>query len=345
VETMHPTLLIGPADWDATRMPRAEFDARIGALWRDFPDAAGAIVFGGSADHAALAYLTHFTPKLEPGIALIPRNGAPRLMVGGGANMLPAAKPLTWISDLVSLRPTGKTIADWIAATGAGASRRFLCMSCDSMPTRMHREMTTALDGKTATDGTAMLAARMQRKSARELGCVRVACATLRAAVAAMADAHRSNEGVTDVVLAGEHAAVRRGAQDVRTLFSLDGGRTMRPFEVPVAARVDPLQVYVAVRQFGYWAEGFVRFAGSAEVSEATHARETLQRFIAGARPGASIAPPVDGSSIGLALDEGPVTELQPGGIYSLRVASGPEIASAMVVVHDDRVEPLWVAA
>jgi len=31
-----------------------------------------------------LAYLTNFTPKLEPALALIPRAGEPRLLVGGG---------------------------------------------------------------------------------------------------------------------------------------------------------------------------------------------------------------------------------------------------------------------
>jgi hypothetical protein len=30
--TMHPTLLIGPADWDATRMPQHEFLARMAKL-------------------------------------------------------------------------------------------------------------------------------------------------------------------------------------------------------------------------------------------------------------------------------------------------------------------------
>ena len=34
---MNPTLLVGPADWDAARMPKAEFVARAGALWRDHP--------------------------------------------------------------------------------------------------------------------------------------------------------------------------------------------------------------------------------------------------------------------------------------------------------------------
>jgi len=31
---MHPTLLIGPADWDAARMPQEEFAVRIARLWK-----------------------------------------------------------------------------------------------------------------------------------------------------------------------------------------------------------------------------------------------------------------------------------------------------------------------
>ena len=32
MRTMHPTLLVGPADWDAQRMPLEEFRARQGHL-------------------------------------------------------------------------------------------------------------------------------------------------------------------------------------------------------------------------------------------------------------------------------------------------------------------------
>jgi hypothetical protein len=78
-----------------------------------------------------------------------------------------------------------------------------------------------------------------------------------------MRAAQRTNGGATDVILAGERAANRRGAQDVRTLFSLDGGRTLRPFETAPEHMLDPLQVYVAVRQFGYWAEGFAVLAAA----------------------------------------------------------------------------------
>ena len=63
--------------------------------------------------------------------------------------------------------------------------------------------------------------------------------------------------GVTDVVLAGENAANKLGAQDVRVLFSVNSGRTLQPFSRLIEKSADPLQVYVAVRRLNYWAESF----------------------------------------------------------------------------------------
>jgi hypothetical protein len=334
--TMHPTLLIGPADWDPERMPKAEFDGRIARLWQTFPDAAGAIVYGGPREHAALAYLTNFTPKLEPGIALIPRSGEPRLMVGGGANMLPAAKPLTWVSDLVPLQPVGKTVAQWLSSTGAAC----VCIGCDSMPTQMHRQLEAALSGTLAIDGTAAAQSFMQSKSPRELACVREACAALEAAAGAMTAAYRAGEGVTGVVLAGERAAIRLGAQDVRTLFSLDGGRTMRPFETPIEHTVDPLPVYVAVRKYGYWADATVHIEKAPDPA-ANAARSELDCFLTTAKRGVNVAPPIRANGIGLSADEGLATTLHPGGVYRLQVSAGTAIASAIVAVTEAGIERL----
>jgi hypothetical protein len=180
-------------------------------------------------------------------------------MVGGGANMIPAAMPLTWVSDLVSLRPTGKTIAQWREGLGGGDC---VCIGIDAMLTRLRRELDSAFAGQTPDDEAHRLHALMQDKSPRELACVAAASAVLQAAVDAMRDAHRSRDGVTGVVLAGEHAAIKHEAQDVRTLFSLDGGGTYRPFSVPVETVIDPLVVYIAVCRFGYWVDGVVALAG-----------------------------------------------------------------------------------
>jgi Xaa-Pro aminopeptidase len=367
--TMHPTLLVGPSDWDPARFPREEFQSRIAALWRAHDAAGGAIVYGDARQHSELAYLTHFTPKLEPAIALIPRGGEPQFLVGGGINMLPAAKPLTWIERLVPLRDAGKVAAAWIE----GLSGDILLIGADGMPEPLHRAVGNAVGRASAChDATSTLHRLMSRKGERELAAIRDACATLDAAVAALAEAKASGAGVTDAILAAEHAAHRGGAQDVRTLFSLDGGRTLRSFDMPVARPVDPLQAYVAVKQFGYWAEGFLYLSATkSRVLEQVYQalNGAIAAMVAGA-PVASIAGVVAsmlrplaahpvtahccGSAIGLSLDEPPrLTSgsgamVENGGVYSLRIGVSDRgqaaIVSAMVAVRDGGNDILWRA-
>jgi Xaa-Pro aminopeptidase len=364
--TMHPTLLVGPADWDAARMPKAEFSERIAALWRLCdPSIGGAVIYGSPPHHAELAYFTHFTPKLEPAIALVPRTGEPRLLVGGGVNMLDAAKPLTWVERLLPLRDAGGTIAQWAAETGPLA-----LINGDAMPLRLQKDIAKALPAA-PLDLTSAVTGAMRRKSARETGLVRAACATLEAAVAAMRQAHHAGNSTTDVVLAGEQAAHRRGAQDVRTLFGSDGKLT--PFTGLVAEHVEPLQAYVAVRHDGYWAEGFVVLARSVP-SIGRRASEVLDKTIAAVLPGvphrdlarlisSEIGPgarhPVVGSdfghSIGLALEEpyrlNETSEavLESGEVYTMRVGladnGGSAVASAMMTVAGAGPDVLWKTA
>jgi Xaa-Pro aminopeptidase len=363
---MQPTLLVGPSDWDAARMPKDEFLARATTLWRIARAASGAIVYGDRVHHAELAYLTNFTPKLESALALIPRVGGPRLLVGGGVNMMQAAKPLTFIESVQPLRNVGATAAQWAREQSGGG--RPVLIGGAFMPQALHRELSEGVG--TISDKTADLRTLMRRKSARELDAIREACATLDAAVAAMNEAQRSGAGATAVVLAGEQAAHRAGAQDVRTLFSLDGGRTLRPFETPAEAAVDPLQVYVAVRQHGYWAEGFAVVTATPN-PYVEGADEVLQYVIEMIRAGARCADigrsiteaiqpfnphpitrQVQGNAIGLALEEHPLIAetsedvFEAGGVYSLRVGLADErahaIVSAMVAVNDYGCGLLW---
>jgi Xaa-Pro aminopeptidase len=236
------------------------------------------------------------------------------------------------------------------------------------MPQALHRELTEGVG--TIADKTADLRALMRRKSARELGAIQDACAALDAAVAGMNEAQRSGAGATAAVLAGEHAAHRSGAQDVRTLFSLDGGRTLRPFETPVERAVDPLQIYVAVRRFGYWAEGFAVVTASTNPS-VEGADEVLQYAVEMIKPGVNcgeigrsiteaiqpfhphpITQQVQGNAIGLALEEHPLIAdgsedvFEAGGVYSLRVGLADErahaIVSAMIAVNEYGCKVLW---
>ena len=366
--TMHPTLLVGPADWDAARLPKAEFLDRIATFWRTCePGIAGAVVYGGPASHAELAYLTHLTPKLEACIALIPRAGAPRLLVGGGVNMVPAAKPLTWIETLLPLRDAGTTIARWRDDTNAGA---LALINGDAMPFGLRASIETAL-GAPPVDVTSLVTAAMCRKSPCELALIREACASLDAALAAMRDAQRAGKGMTDTVLAGEQAAWQRGAQDVRTLFGRNGG--LAPFTVPDNVLADPLQVYVAVRHDGYWAEGFAALS-DAPLPAADAVRAVLAKAITSMRSGgshrevaqlivgeigAARAHPMTrasfGGDIGLGLDEPEcLSEASDGQfsvdeVYTVRVGlrdnGGSAIVSAMVLITEHGTKILWPGA
>ena len=370
MHTMHPTLLVGPADWDPQHTPRRDYEDRLATLWRDHPHAVGAIVHGNSRDHAALAYLTHFTPKLEAAVALMPRHGEPQMLIGGGVNMLPAAKPLTFISQLAPLRDAAKTIAGWAHRLDAAGS--LVLLGGDAMPYQLRRAIDDAF-GNVATleNGDAALQARMRRKSAGELRIVREACAILGDAVTAFREAARRDKGVTDCILAAEHTALRRGAQDVRSLFSLDEGRTFRPFDVTIAQRRDPLQAYFAVRYDGYWADAFVR-AGTQDDPLGRQAKMILEAMLAEAKPGASCRmllqcadmsrgtlwphPLIEetfGSSIGLSLDEPPLlsgdcdTVLETNAVYSFRAglfSGAGAVVSAIVLMTERGPELLWPA-
>jgi hypothetical protein len=361
--TMHPTLLVGPADWDPARLPKDEFVGRITAFWRACdPKIAGVIVYGDARHHAELAYLTHFTPKLEPGIALIPRMGEPRLLVGGGVNMLGAAKPLTWVETLLPLRDAGATIARWAGDMGGLA-----VINGGAMPFGLHQSIVEAL-GAPPPDMTGIVSASMRPKSVRETALMREACATLDAALATMRTAQRDGIGMTDVVLTGEHSAHQRGAQDVRSLFGR--GSTLAPFTVPVAEPADPLQIYLAVRHDGYWAEGFAVLSRF-EQPLAESARMIVKEAIGVMTPGTphrdlaqflvrSIGParahPVTrdifGGAIGLALPEpgclnaASEGRFSVGEVYTVRVglreSGSAAIVSAMVAITDNGHDVPW---
>ena len=175
-------------------------------------------------------------------------------------------------------------------------------------------------------------------------------------------------------VLAAEHAMHRAGAQDAQTLFSLDGGRTLRPFEGLQDVMSDPLQVYMAVRHAGYWAAGFIRAARRHDVAGET-AQRVLQATLAASSIGASgrtlleaakrSLPPdwqvhplvVDcaGGSIGTALESAGLRDdseqtLRAGAVYLIQagvqddtMAGGAHaLASAMVAIDSRGNTLIW---
>jgi hypothetical protein len=342
-------------------MPQTEFARRLDALWTGHPQAERAVVFGNSRHHAELAFFTNLIPKLGPSVALLSRSGEHRMFVGDAANMLGAARPLTFIGNVASM----KDAAAAIAAGKAGACS--LLVGADYMPLALRRNISEALGGEVAAiDATPHVWSQMRRKSHYELSAVDAAMKTIGAARTAMREALASGAGVTEVVLAGERAAGAAGAQDVRTLFSLDGGRTLRPFDAQAGQVSDPLLSYLAVRRFNYWAECFPMFTTrpqptglvAAAWDALLSARSAIKPGVATDAIRQSIAAAIEpfqahpvtvrafAQRMGLALDEPPHTDIgetfEAGEVYALRVGatdgSQGVICSGMFVLDTDGV-------
>ena len=208
----------------------------------------------------------------------------------------------------------------------------------------------------------------MRRKSPSELAAIRDACGSLNKAMKAIHQAVRVGGDVTIALLSGERAAIDSCVQDIRTLYSPDGGRTLRPFEALDHRHSDPLQIYVAVRKFNYWAEGFACVSNESQPA-ASLAALLLDNALSAIKPGVPLAQLSKILAVGTPYRVHPVTQgalvspiglsletprdrrrFEPGEVYSVRagLTDGAEqhaILSAMIAVRDDGNEVLWRSA
>jgi hypothetical protein len=78
MRTVQPCIIIGSYVWDQDRVPRDEFQIRIGALNQLMDDNGwkAVLVYGDAAEHSALAWFSGYTTRLRWGMALVPREGS-----------------------------------------------------------------------------------------------------------------------------------------------------------------------------------------------------------------------------------------------------------------------------
>jgi len=373
MRTMQPVVGLGSYRWDPEWLPLDEFEERLRAVRRIMAERgwAGLVVHGNNPDSAALTYITNFYPRNRWAVALVPAAGPLKLMVAGSTRDLPAASLLTWVKDVASYGDAAKVLPGWIGALAkAGARPRLAVAGSAFMRRGVHDTVigTAAKDAEIET-ADAPLDALMRRKRPREVSMIRKSCAILAATVDAMKREKAKGAPVVAATIEAERVARAAGAQDIRILFSLDGGRTLRPFEESSETRCDPLVAYVAVRYLGYWSEAMVTLADALNAARRATA-DRLQALVAAARPGitgAALAKAAGpgaathpmlgariGHAIGLSLDEAPMfapgadSALEAGGVYSLHVgmsrADGHALLSAMVAVNDGGSEVLWTS-
>jgi Xaa-Pro aminopeptidase len=368
MQTVQPCVTIGSYIWAQDRLPFDEFALRLDAL-RAAMDRNGwpaVLVYGDVREHAALAFLSSFIPRVRWGMALLPRTGDARLLCAMSTRDLPAMRTLTWIADVRSgMGPEWVNAFDpWLDRFKAEQTQKLGTIGFDIMAPVLYAAVRRSLGERFALQrADDIVAIPSCSKRPRELTMLRASCKLVEAAAKTFVESWRSNHEPETAALDAERAARSRAAQDVRTLVSLDGGRTLVPFQGRFEKCTGPLVGYLAVKVAGYWTDLFVTVDDGTATPAARQAEAALDAIIADMRPGArvdalhakalgALAPyklhPVLGGSvghgIGLSLHEG--AEFQASadatvvedGVYALQVGTadveaGHVLMSAIVRV------------
>jgi len=365
MRTMQPSVTIGSYTWAQDRLPSDEFELRLDDLrtameQKSWP---AVLIYGDVRDHSALAYLSNFIPRVRWGMALLPKSGDPRLLCAMSTRDLPAMRGLTWIADVRSgMGPEWvKAFDPWFERLKAGQPAELGTLGFDLMAPVLREAVRHSLgEHFTLRRADDVLIVPPERKRPRELTMLRASCKLVETAAQAFVESWRNSGEPETAALDAERLARSLAAQDVRTLVSLDGGRTLVPFDGSFEKKSGPLVGYLAVKLAGYWADLFIT-AEKSPTAAARHAAAALDALIAAVKPSAragdlfttatealapySLHPALTGSvghGIGLSLDEPPYfhadaqTELTEGGVYTLQVGiadaeAGNALVSAIV--------------
>lgn len=375
MQTMHPVIVFGSYLLDGENIPPDEYEVRMMAAQAMIESNgwAGLVVYGDPVESAFLTYVTNYVPRNRLTLALVPAEGPPRMLIGASPRDIKRETAMACVEDARMIGKLNVSLDAWIDDAGIRHGAIGVVGSAE-MPIRTYDAIAGACTarGLSVVDADAAAQALLHRKRPREMVVVRRAAAVLGAAVDAMSDAWKSGATATDCSLAAENAAYANEALDARTLFSLDNGRSLRPFARPLPDRPDRLAAYVAVRYQAYWAEGFVTLS-KRKTAVQKAAAGALESMIAASRPGATgrdlsaaaaiplkFAPHTAiggglGHGIGLSLDEPPALRadssaaMEQDGVYSLTVGLSEgrrnhALSSAMVALEDGRAEVLWRA-
>jgi Xaa-Pro aminopeptidase len=373
MQTVQPCVTIGSYIWAQDRLPYDEFTLRLDAL-RAAMDRNGwpaVLVYGDVREHAGLAFFTSFIPRVRWGMALLPRTGDARVLCAMSTRDLPAMRTLTWIADVRSgMGPEWVNAFDpWLERFKGDqaqklGTQKLGTIGFDIMAPVLYAAVRHSLGDRFVLQrADDIVAIPLRRKRPRELSMMRASCKLLEAAAKTFADSWRSNHEPETAALDAERVARSHAAQDVRTLVSLDGGRTLVPFQGRFEKCEGPLIGYIAVKAVGYWADMFVTVDDGSLTAASRHTEAALDAIIANMRPGArtdtlhanavgALAPyklhsALGGSighGIGLSLHEGPEFQastdatLVEDGVYTLQIGAadakaGNALMSAIVRV------------
>ncbi len=370
--TMQPAILTGRSVWDQSYFPVDEHEERLRLVRAEMARRGLRVllVFGHAARYEDLCYLTQFIPVPGWGLAVLPADGDPVLVLGhGGPREVPVTRPRTPVSDIRTLPSLGAGLRGIVSELGKEGPIGIVGAE-HSLPADLHDEVLSSLGGGTCVDADDLVSGLRLSLRPREVSAVRQAAWMVREAAAAFSDAHSRGAGNAAAMVEAERTARYLGAHDFRGLVNQRDGGPLEPREGATPFRGDPAVAYLAASFLGYWADIGLTL-GDAALPARAAADRCLRAMVDGARAGAPAGHVAQramdslgagyryetsrmgfGNAVGLGLSQRPLIAsgsgdaIPPNSILSLRVAltsaSGLEaLVSDLVLVKADGCESL----
>jgi Xaa-Pro aminopeptidase len=271
---------------------------------------------------------------------------------------------MTWIPDVLSGWNWESAFDPWLARLTGDGPMNIGSVGFELMRPPLFQSLQKSLGNRFLLKAADEAVAAVRTLRPRELSQIYAASNVAQTAAAAFVEPWRLGIGVETAALEAERTARMMAAQDVRTLVSFDGGRTLSPYRGAFAPQTDkqaPFAGYIAVKHMGYWADAFV--TGLRAPSDLhRYSQAALRKLLDLAKPGVAGAelytaakkelgphalhPVLSGSygrRIGLSLNEGGEIRpdsrhvLKPGEVYSLHAGASDAhvgaLTSAMVAI------------
>jgi Xaa-Pro aminopeptidase len=263
MQTVHTVIKHGAVFWDEELVPVALLQSRlenVQAAIRTSGDAAW-IFYGDAVSCGALAYVSHYFPRIRDAAVLVTPDAPPIVFVNGGGRTLPSVRLVTWIADVRMFASLAKKLAETLTEKGLADARIGTVGVVETFPAREWNALNRAVPGATFVSRDDEFAVLRRKKDAVDVAAAQRAAHALDAAFAVALTVLRPGASTSEAFALIERSMRLAGAEDVRILTS--GGPEGNELAPPIERRLedgDTIMLFLAVEVQRYWSEAAQTF-------------------------------------------------------------------------------------
>jgi Xaa-Pro aminopeptidase len=294
MQTVHTVIKHGAVFWDQEQVPAALLQSRlenVQAAMRAAGDAAW-LFYGDAERCGALAFVSHYFPRVRDAAVLVTLDAPPIVFVNGGARTLPSVRVVTWIADVRMFASLAKKLAEILNEQGLTNARVGTVGVTERFPAREWTALNNLVPAVTFVPRDAEFERLRRTKDAVDVAVAQRASRALEAAFAVAAIVLHAGASTSEAFARIERSMRLEGAEDVRILTS--GGPAGNELVPPYERRLndgDTVMLFLGVEIQRYWSEAAQTFAIGTPNSQAeqleSRARAAVDAMEAAAVAGA----------------------------------------------------------